>query len=516
MTTMTLTKREDFPTCEAFPALSGKQSPLNLREAPGVHEHGRKNIELARRAGVTAFPWQCSEINAINATNEDGSWVHSDAVLICPRQNGKSLVVALVVLYRIFVLGQNVLFTAQQWETAKELWEQTWKIVKGRRFLSKHVVSKTCSQGRGTIFLANGGRVVFTTRSQDAGRGLTKVDLLIYDEAYNLTDGEMAALAFLVQAAEDPQVFFMTSAVHQDFPQHANGRVLSSMRAQALNDFDESDPIYFSEYAAHEGLDPMAEDTWREANPSYGVIATAKKMKKIMRRMNTEEGRINFGVEALGWGSYFDESDADGFTPMVDVEDWSLAAKSPVSPVESCVGIEVSVDGEEVAFVAAVQDGERVFLSLSPLSVFDRAETVGALGRAVENNDPLGAVVDPIGPASTLLGPIEDLGVEPTKLSGSKTSAAFELFMRMWAEGRIIHDGDPRWLSAWEVAEEKPGKYRSWVRCREVTVLFAAAFAVWGLSELALPVDVQVRSKKRFTGHAAPVVARRDVAEMAF
>ena len=88
--------------------------------------------------------------------------------------------------------------------------------------------------------------------------------------------------------------------------------------------------------------------------------------------------------------------------------------------------------------------------------------------------------------------------------------------MRMWAEGRIIHDGDPRWLSAWEVAEEKPGKYRSWVRCREVTVLFAAAFAVWGLSELALPVDVQVRSKKRFTGHAAPVVARRDVAEMAF
>ena len=255
-TTMERTKREDYPTCDDFPMLTGKQTPLNLCEAPGIHEHGRKNIELARRVGLTAFPWQRHEINAINATNLDGTWVHSDAVLICPRQNGKSLLVALIVIYRIFVLGQNVLFTAQQWDTAKELWEQTWKIVRGRKFLSKRVTSKTCSQGRGTIFLSNGGRVVFTTRSQDAGRGLTKVDLLIYDEAYNLTDSEMAALAFLVQAAEDPQVFFMSSSVHRDFPQHANGRVLSSMREQALTEFDENEPVYLSEYAAPEDMAP--------------------------------------------------------------------------------------------------------------------------------------------------------------------------------------------------------------------------------------------------------------------
>ena len=106
-TTMERTKREDYPTCDDFPSLSGKQTPLNLREAPGIHEHGRKNIELSRRVGLTAFPWQCHEINAINATNPDGTWVHSDAVLICPRQNGKSLLVALIVIYRIFVLART-------------------------------------------------------------------------------------------------------------------------------------------------------------------------------------------------------------------------------------------------------------------------------------------------------------------------------------------------------------------------------------------------------------------------
>lgn len=508
-TTMERTKREDFPTCDDFPSLLGKQTPLNLREAPGIHEHGRKNIELSRRVGLTAFPWQCHEINAINATNQDGTWVHSDAVLICPRQNGKSLLVALIVLYRIFVLGQNVLFTAQQWETAKELWEQTWKIVRGRKFMSKLVTSKTCSQGRGTIFLSNGGRVVFTTRSQDAGRGLTKVDLLIYDEAYNLTDSEMAALAFLVQAADDPQVFFMSSSVHRDFPQHANGRVLSSMREQALTEFDESEPVYLSEYAAPEDMDPEDEQTWRVANPSYGVISNAKKMRKIMRRMNTEEGRINFGVEALGWGEWFTLKDLDDFTPIVDPDVWdSLAGVPEGATVNNVVAVETTPDGENVALVAAVRlDDGRVFLSLSPHEKFEREELVESVCASIDANDPLALVLDGSGPVSTLIDPLEHSGVEPEVLTGGKVAAAYELFLRMIAERRIIHDDDPRWAAAWAVAEERAtSRYRSLDRYKgNVSALNAAAFAVWGLQEFSIPEEVDVKQKKRYVGAAVPV-----------
>lgn len=508
-TTMERTKREDYPTCDDFPSLSGKQTPLNLREAPGIHEHGRKNIELSRRVGLTAFPWQCHEINAINATNPDGTWVHSDAVLICPRQNGKSLLVALIVIYRIFVLGQNVLFTAQQWETAKELWEQTWKIVRGRKFMSKLVTSKTCSQGRGTIFLSNGGRVVFTTRSQDAGRGLTKVDLLIYDEAYNLTDSEMAALAFLVQAADDPQVFFMSSSVHRDFPQHANGRVLSSMREQALTEFDENEPVYLSEYAAPEDMDPEDEQTWRVANPSYGVISNAKKMRKIMRRMNTEEGRINFGVEALGWGEWFTLKDLDDFTPIVDPDVWdSLAGAPEGATVNNVVAVDTTPDGENVALVAAVRlDDGRVFLSLSPHEKFEREELVESVCASIDANDPLALVLDGSGPVSTLIDPLEHSGVEPEVLTGGKVAAAYELFLRMIAERRIIHDDDPRWAAAWAVAEERAtSRYRSLDRYKgNVSALNAAAFAVWGLQEFSIPEEVDVKQKKRYVGAAAPV-----------
>lgn len=510
-TTMERTKREDFPTCDEFPSLTGKQTPLNLREAPGIHEHGRKNIELARRVGLTAFPWQCHEINAINATNPDGTWVHSDAVLICPRQNGKSLLVALIVIYRIFVLGQNVLFTAQQWETAKELWEQAWKIVRSRKFLSKLVTSKTCSQGRGTIFLSNGGRVVFTTRSQDAGRGLTKVDLLIYDEAYNLTDSEMAALAFLVQAADDPQVFFMSSSVHRDFPQHANGRVLSSMREQALTEFDESEPVYLSEYAAPEDMDPEEEQAWRVANPSYGVISNAKKMRKIMRRMNTEEGRINFGVEALGWGSWFTLKDLDEFTPIIALDVWdSLAGVPEGATADNVVAVDTTPDGEHVSMVAAVRlSDDRVFLTLAPHEDFKRDELVASARDSIAANDPLALVLDGSGPVATLIDPLEHAGVGPEVLTGGKVSAAYELFLRMIAERRIVHDDDPRWAAAWAVAEERStSRYRSLDRYKgNVSVLNAAAFAVWGLQEFAIPVEVDVKSKRRFVGSAAAVAS---------
>ena len=497
MTMMTLTEREAWPTCEAFPTLTGKQTPLNLREAPGFHEHGRKNAELARRAGVKPFPWQEHEIDAINATREDGTWVHSDAVLICPRQNGKSLLVALIVIYRLFVLKQNVLFTAQRWDTAKELWEHTWNIVRSRKFLSRLVVSQTCSQGRGTIFLSNGGRVVFTTRSQDAGRGLTKVDLLIYDEAYNLTDGEMAALSFLSQAAEDPQVFFMSSAVHRDFPQHQNGQVLSSMREQALEDWDEDEPVYLSEYAAPDSLDPEDEMTWRISNPSYGVISNEKKMRKIMKRMNTESGRINFGVEALGWAKWFEmNASGDEFVPAVSDESLAKVSTSDdVTLSHSVVSIDASPDRAFCSVSVAGRAGEKIHGAVGYHGPLVVKKVVEVVLEVCEVADPMAIIIDPKSPAEMLIEPLEEMGLEVTRMSWADVKSATARFLQgvderdySIRESQLIRDG----LGCATLREDKDGgvawQRQSGVICQVV----ALSTAMWGVSRHApLPKKVQ-------------------------
>lgn len=489
MTTLTLTKREDYPTSDDFPELTGKQSPLFLREAPGDHEHGRKNIELARRAGVKPMPWQENEINAMNATQEDGKWTHSDAILIVPRQNGKSLIVALVVLYRIFVLGQKVLFTAQQWDTAKELWEETWKIVKSRRFLQKLVTSRTCSQGRGTIFLSNGGRVVFTTRSEDAGRGLTKIDLLIYDEAYNLTDGEMAALSFLSQAAEDPQVFFMSSSVHKDFPQHQNGKVLSAMRQQALEEWDSEEPAYLAEYAAPKELDPSDEQTWRISNPSYGVISTRKKMLRIMKRMNTEAGRVNFGVEALGWASWFEDLTGTEFTPVVSDEDLDevMTVDAPMLS-HSVVCVDASPDREFCSIALGGKAGDQVYGMVGYHSALNVKVVVDAIIEVIEVANPMAILIDPKSPAEVLVAPLEKAGYDVTKLSWSDVKSSTAAFLQgvddrdyILQDSQIIRDG----IACAELREDKDGGIAWARRSGIISQLVALSGAMWGVQRFA-------------------------------
>lgn len=502
MTTMTLTKRVDWQTSDDFPALTGKQSPMNLREAPGEHEHGRKNIELSRRAGVKPMPWQEHEVNAINATGPDGRWVHSDAILICPRQNGKSLIVALIVVYRIFVLGQNVLFTAQQWETAKELWEQTWKIVKGRKFLMKLHLSHTCSQGRGTIFLSNGGRVVFTTRSQDAGRGLTKVDLLVYDEAYNLTDAEIAALAFLSQAAEDPQVFYMSSAVHQDFPQHQKGQVLSAMRAQALDqEKDAEDPLYLSEYAAPDDLDPEDEMTWRTANPSYGVISNEKKMRKIMRRMNTDLGRRNFGVEALGWASWFDEVSAAEHEPVIaDEVLGEVMSDRPVKMTHTVLAIDATPDRTAVSVAAGGRTSEGVHGLVGwrgDMSVPTVVEAVlSAVGESTQ-----AVLIDPKSAAEVFIDPLEREGLEVTRMKWAEVSSSCSAFLQGVDDRQYTLSDDRALRESVNVARLREGKEGgvAWERhSGDISDLTALSMAMWGVQQFApLPKKTRRRSSSR-------------------
>lgn len=504
MTTMTTTVREDWQTSDDFPNLTGKQTPMNLRESPGDHEHGRKNITLARRAGVKPMPWQEHEINSINATGADGRWVHSDAILICPRQNGKSLIVALIVIYRIFVLGQNVLFTAQQWETAKELWEQTWKIVKGRKFLMKLHLSHTCSQGRGTIFLSNGGRVVFTTRSQDAGRGLTKVDLLIYDEAYNLTDAEVAALSFLSQAAEDPQVFYMSSAVHQDFPQHQKGLVLSAMRAQALDPDAGDDPMYLSEYAAPDDMDPEDELTWRTANPSYGVISTEKKMQRIMRRMNTESGRLNFGVEALGWASWFSDSLDDDHEPVIADE---VVDEVMTSEQVTMTHTVLAIDADPERTAVSISAGGRTSTGVHGLVGWRGGMSVPSVVDAVMSavGDTTQAVlIDPKSAAEVFIDPLERAGLEVTRLKWSEVSSSCSAFLQGIDDRQYTLSEDKALRESIDVVRLREGKEGgvAWERhSGEVSDLTSLSMAMWGVQQYA-PLPKRVRRRQTSRGVA--------------
>lgn len=512
MIALTRVSRMDSPTSDynarfwgiieaEFPALEGRQEPQRLFcWRGGDLTHGEKAIKLASRFGITLMPWQREQVLLALAVGADGKWLHPDVVLICPRQNGKSLILEVIMLYRFFVLGHKIIFSAQRWSTAKSIRNRMWAKIKSRKWARDRLTRNTSSAGEAEMELENGGKIQYTTRSGDMGRGFDQVDLWIADEAYNLDSAEIDAVAPTQLAAEDPQSYFTSSAVNR--LKHSKGDELSRMRARVLEGNDDS--TLYSEFCAPDGLDMDDPETWKLANPSYGVIATETKIRSMRKKLSDD----GFQVEMLGWGLWFVASDDDSDDYLIDLDGWSALAGEPAGVTESCFGVGVTPDGLKCGLVLAeaTPDGT-VFLNAAPVEDFNRSEVVGQVARVVDAVDPVANVLDSSGPASTLAPAFDDAGIGYEALTGGKVAKGYELLMGLIREGKVLHDGSDRWLEQWKIATVR-GKtgFHSFDRyVGDVSLLDAASLALFGLFEFgAVSVETPKRAKRLASSVGAP------------
>ncbi|MGN7133393.1 hypothetical protein ACTHQY_08980 [Rhodococcoides corynebacterioides] len=494
MTTTTSTVSEHFPT------LTGRQEPHLMWRSPGSSEHGSKAITLSTRMRARPMPWQEASLDAILAKNPDGSWTHSDCCIICPRQNGKSLILSLRIIYGLLVLGETIVFTAQRWTTAEDIYKRTVEMIQSRPTLWKRVKGKpTCSQGRGIIETVNGGKVVFTTRSQDAGRGLTKLDLVIFDEAYNLTEGEMSALGPAQLAALDPQTIYASSAVNQE--EQANGQVLAAVRRRGM---DHEPEMYFAEFMAPPEMDRLDEETWKYANPSYGVIQTAKKIRKLMRGMSTARGRKNFDVEMLGRGDWPTEREFEAFS-VISEETWSsMVNATPDLTGPIGIGLDRSLDRRWWAIAAAQRttDG-RIHVEVGYFQGGSHTEIVDLVVDLITAWDPCALVTDANSPAAVIEPQLLENDVELVKTTATQMVAACGGFYDDAVESPILsHTDQPVLTEAVEGAVKRTLPKGDWAWDRQadavIAPLVAATLARWAL--------VTYGSRQKTTKAARPSV----------
>jgi hypothetical protein len=468
-----------------WPKLTGRQSPNSVLFTPGDPDLGRKAAELGKLSAsrIRPLPWQSWSLERILSKGPDGTWTHPECCLIVPRQNGKSLLLSLRVLYGLFKLGENIVFSAHQWETAKALWKRTWHVVKTTPWMLKRVESKTCSQGRGTIELASGAKVVFTTRSANAGRGLDKVDLEIYDEAYDLTEADMAALSPTKMAAGDPQTIYTSSAVNAE--QHPNGHVLAAVRRRGLAGLERG--LFFAEWMAPEDEPRESPATWALANPSYGVIQTDKKLEAELRKFSTPAGRKSFDVEYLGRGDW--PADADDLPATVPADVWGTMTELGVKvrgPI--ALAVDMTSDLKVCALGAATwTEDERVRVELgyhgSPGNVVER------IADLVDRWDPCAVVINSSSPARSLVPKLQALGIEPELSSAGDAADACVGFVDDALAGRLSHGGDDRLADALGDAQTKEmrGGRIGWDYTHgDITRVQVVTLARWGLLTFGL------------------------------
>lgn len=468
-----------------WPRLTGRQQPEFTSWFDGDETDGDVAANLGFEFGARCMPWQwwslrkiCSRLPA----DEDGIrlWTHPDVCLIVPRQNGKTEIALLRILFGMVVLGESIIYSAQRWATAEDVYDRLIEIIERTpslmaRLAPRHGLPKGYSKekDRGLIELKNGAKLRIGLRGKDLGVGLTKLDLVIFDEAYKLTPEQKTNLTGAQLAAENPQTIYLSTPPVHTSPKFAQCHVLASQRRLGRQ---RSADMFFAEWMAprptltarddRENLRRLAEareqpDAARLANPSHGVIHRQRDMDRELRSAKTREEIELFDADFLGWGIYPpDESEREAVVPLGVWQsmDWHEQAQRPQLVGDRVIAVHRSYDRHLWAIAAGSRTADgRVHLEVGYLKTASLPQVALWLSILVELFDPVAVIVDGRGKANVLTARMRDLGIEIFEASTPNMAKACGGFVdaALAETPELVHSGQPILEEALEAVEKR-------------------------------------------------------------
>ena len=269
----------------------GRQTPTRAVILPYRKKlsRGAEAVELYESTGRTARKWQKYLLQDIMATTPKGLWKHTKFGLAVPRQNGKNEVIVIRELYGL-KHGEHIIHTAHRTDTAHKAWERLLDLTERA---GMEVISSYKARGKEHIEVKGGGKVEFRTRTNTGGLG-ESFDLLIYDEAQELTGDQDAALKYTIAASDNPQTIMLGTP---PTPISA-GTVFRKFRDQMLK--GQGRESGWAEWSVERETDPWDKEAWYETNPSLGQGLQE-------RTISSEIGEdvVDFNIQRLGlWIEY--------------------------------------------------------------------------------------------------------------------------------------------------------------------------------------------------------------------
>lgn len=318
-------------------------APPRVRCAP---VHGTSEADdaawFASSYGLRPDPWQHGVL-ADWLRSSAGRWLASRCGLAVPRQNGKNGVLEVRELYGMVALGERFLHTAHEVKTARKAFARLLEFFDNPRIYPElhdlvREIRKT--NGQEAIVLTNGGSVEFIARSKGSGRGFS-VDVLVCDEAQQMSDDDYQALRPTISASPNPQVILTGTPP----PPGRDAPVWSRMRATGVAGEDAR--LAWSEWSCPDDLsdvDVFGFDVLAATNPALGV-----RLLKETVEDERDMGLEGYARERLGWWE-----PQEARSGAVDVTTWQGLADPQAergSPV--AFGAAVSPDGDWSAISVA-------------------------------------------------------------------------------------------------------------------------------------------------------------------
>ena len=325
-------------------ARTGRQTPTQSVVLPYSKTHGKEAIELYHKSGSKAMKWQQEQVNNILAFGRDGLWIHSHYGYEVSRRNGKSEVIIMLALYFLDA-GARILYTAHRTDTSHAVWERLYDVVPEAGMV---ITGQYRAFGKEHIYVQDGGRIEFRTRTSKGGLG-TGYDVLIIDEAQEYTTDQESALKYIVSAAENP----LTVLCGTPPTMESAGTVFRKMRDDTFQ--GRRPNTGWAEWSVYRQTDPRDKEAWYETNPSLGHRLTER---AIQDEITGDD--LDFNIQRLGYWVTFNLKSA------ISAADWAagLIKELPAFRTRPFFGIKYGHDGEHVAlsFAAKTADG-RIFVN---------------------------------------------------------------------------------------------------------------------------------------------------------
>lgn len=486
MTTISLASETEWPEWVGeWPRLTGRQEPAEQSSFDGDEDQGDRAAKLAKRIGMRMLPWQWIALRKILSRRGDGLWTHPDVVLICPRQGGKTLIIIVRILFGLFFLNEQIIYSAQRWVTAEAVFKRLKAIIERRPSLYRRLAKDpTSSSSRAEIVLKSGASVALGVRSGDLGRGLDRIDLVVFDEAYNLTEDEVGALAGSQLASPSSQTIYASTAPVQD--KHPNCHVLAGMRRLGLAGAPD---LYFAEWRAPEGMSRDEPETHRLANPSYGVIQKARDLERIRQKATSLPALALFDADYLGWGDY--PVEASEIAPIISADAWSeLTDDAPDLTGACALALDRSPDRQTWALAAAQRTtGGQIHLEVGKFETATNSEMTAYIASVVADWNPSVLVIDQKSAAAVLRPHLAEAGIAVEMTNAPQMAAACGGLLDDALARHLSHAGQQILADAVASVTKRdmPGGGFAWDRAKDGSIapLVACTLAHWGLLEFA-------------------------------
>jgi Phage Terminase len=431
--------------------------------------------KVAKQLGKPFMPWQRLVADvALEVDPATGRLAYREVDLTTMRQQGKTTLELAVMVHRARAwAGSRMLYGAQDRIHARAKWEDDHVATLQRSPFADEFKPRF-QRGDEAIRWHNGSWHGITAPGEKAGHS-DVLDLAVVDEAWahEGTQIEQGISPTMVTRPQ-PQLWVVStagtvrSAYFRAKVEQGRARVAAGQRST----------VAYFEWAAREGSDPGDPATWWGCMPALGRTVRPETIAAEYDRLELAD----FCRAYLNW--WPSEIPADWL--VISEADWLALADPDSAPVDPVAfAADVTPDRSHAAIGVA---GRRLD-GLEHVEVVDHRPGTGwVVPRLVElaaKWQPCAIVVDEVGPAASLIAPLEAAELEVLKPSTRARAAADSGFYDAVTDSRSLRYVPRPALDAAVAGAAKRPLGDSWAWARrglsvDISPLVAVSLARWG------------------------------------